>query len=313
MRRNHRYALIFVVVVVAAAALIAWVPGHRPPAPSRPMLKEIQATPPATVAAPSARERSMHAPATPPRDWPDYRTPVDEAVRRLHEWADGGDAKAGIQLSSLLRQCTAHELRGAQASDERDRADIAEDATNEKLTDAAHEGRRANSQRRIDDNAARREACGRIPQDLVTHWLDPLDRAAQSGDLDAMREYARVAMVDYEDTAAVVANVDEAITRRDKARAYLDEALRRGDSAALVDLANAYSESTTTNLYSADAMRTHAYAYAATLSDLRGLAEYDRHQMSWLLGQSAETLDATALARAEAEGRRIYEQCCAGH
>jgi hypothetical protein len=201
-------------------------------------------------------------------------------------------------------------LRVRQDSDERDRADIAEDATNETLTDAAREGRRANSQRRIDDNAARREACGRLPRDLVTHWLDPLDRAAQSGDLDAMREYARVAMADYEDAASVVADVDEAITRRDKARAYLDEALRRGDPAALIDLADAYGESTAAWPYVADAARSHAYAYAATLGDL---TEYDRRRVTFLLDESARTLDASALARAEADGRNIYQQCCARH
>jgi hypothetical protein len=35
--------------------------------------------------------------------------------------------------------------------------------------------------------------------------------------------------------------------------------------------------------------------------------------MEWLMSESAKRLDAQALARAQAEGERLYQQCCAGH
>ena len=79
---------------------------------------------------------------------------------------------------------------------------------------------------------------------------------------------------------------------------------------SLNDLADAYAESTTTSLYMEDAARAHAYANAATLG---GPTEYDRRQLNLLLDQCARTLDAAALARAEADGRRIYENCCIRH
>lgn len=318
MKLNRRYAAIVVVALVAVVAWVAWMPARSPVAPIALTVKAIEASPrqvPAATAVAQSRESApAHAPAAvPPPDWPDYRTPLDEAVRRLRGWADDGNAKAGMYLSSMLSRCTPHALRETQAADEKDRSYIADDEKDERLTALQREGRRANSMRRIDDNATLRAACARVSPDLVAHWLDPLDRAARSGDVDAMREYARVAMNEYTDAAAVVGNIDEVITRRDKARAYLDEALRRGDSTALVDLANAYSESATGNIYAADAARAHAYAYAATLANLHDMSEYDRRQLGSLLDESAQALDATTLARAEADGRRLYEQCCAGH
>jgi len=318
VKLNRRYAAVAAVAIVAAAAWVAWMPARSPVAPSASTVKPTVASPrhaPAANAVARGQESApAHAPATvPPPDWPDYRTPLDEAVHRLRGWADDGNAKAGMYLSSMLSRCTPHALRESQAADERNRSDMAEDEKDGRFTAPQREGRRANIMRQIEDNASLRAACARVPPDLVAHWLDPLDRAARSGDVDAMREYARVAMNEYTHTAAVVGDIDEVITRRDKARTYLDEALRRGDSTALLDLADAYSESATTNIYAADAAHAHAYAYAATLADLHDLPEYDRRQLGSLLDESARALDATALARSEADGRRIYEQCCARH
>lgn len=318
MKLNRRYAAIVAVTIVAAVAWVAWMPVSTPVAPIALTVKSIEASPrqaPAATAMVRTRKSAptdSPAPAPPP-DWPDYRTPLDEEVRRLRGWADEGNAKAGMYLSSMLSRCTPRVLRQTQAADDRSRRDMAEDENDERFTAPQREGRRANFMRQIEDNASLRAACARLPADLVAHWLDPLDRAARSGDVDAMREYARVAMNEYTDTAAVVGDIDEVITRRDKARTYLDEALRRGDSRALLDLADAYSESATTNIHAADAAHAHAYAYAATLADLHDLPEYDRRALGSLLDESARALDATALARSEADGRRIYEQCCAGH
>lgn len=276
-----------------------------PPSPVTP--------PPARTAAPAAAAapRRSAPPAVPEHEWPDYRTPFGEAVKQVQAWADAGDTKAAIVLSSQLSSCTPHGLRVTEESDESDRRDIMSDATDERWTESQRETRRINIMRRINENAERRTACAALPRDLVAHWLDPLDRAAQSGDTYAMREYASRAMAEYDGVVAVVADIDEAITRRDKARAYLDEAARLGDTSALVDLAGAYAESVAINLYAEDAARAHTYAYAALQA--ADLTAMQRDRMTWLLDRSARKLDASALAQAEAEGRRLYAQCCSAH
>ena len=82
-------------------------------------------------------------------------------------------------------------------------------------------GRRGGRRRR----AAFRGACSKVPPDLIAHWLDPIDQAAQSGDSSAMRDYVKLAIAEYDSVAAIVAGVNTAIARRDKARAYLQRAL----------------------------------------------------------------------------------------
>jgi hypothetical protein len=324
MKRLPRYAIATAGIALVAGAWLALrhertadvvAPAPRVETPAAAALAPAAspaASPPARPAAPPAVAAARpSAPGVPAHEWPDYRTPFGEAVQQLRGWADAGDMKAAITLSSQLSLCTPHGLRVAEASDDDDRRSIMMDATDEHWTESQRETRRANMMQRINENAERRAACAALPHDILAHWLDPIDRAAQSGDTYAMREYARLAMGEYDGVAAVVADVDEAIARRDKARAYLDEAVRRGDTSALVDLAGAYGEAPTINLYAADAARAHAYAYAALqAADLTGM---ERDQMTWLLDRSARPLDASTLAQAEAEGRRLYAECCAGH
>lgn len=295
------------------AAVVAPAPLAAPSATPSPVAPAPVTSAPARTAAPVAAATPRHSvpPAVPAHEWPDYRTPFGVAVQQLRAWADAGDMKAAIDLSWRLSQCTPHGLRVAEDSDDSDRRDIMSDATDERWTESQRQTRRDNMMQRINANAEIRTACAALPRDLVAHWLDPLDRAAQSGDTYAMREYARRAMAEYDGVVAVVADVDEAITRRDKARAYLDEAVRLGDTAALVDLAGAYAESATINLYAEDEARAHAYAYAALQA--ANLTAMERDRMTWLLDRSARKLDAAALARAEEEGRRLFAQCCAGH
>ncbi|MBA8888929.1 hypothetical protein FHW12_003165 [Dokdonella fugitiva] len=323
MTRIRRYAIAVGSVALAAGVLFALM-RDRPATVAAPSpLAAPSATPapvtPAPVAPTPARSATPAAAATPRRSappavrahqWPDDRTPFGDAVKQVQAWADAGDTRAAIELTSQLSTCTPYGLRATEASDESDRQYIMNDLTDDQLTKAQRETRRANTMQRINENAKRRADCAALPRDLVAHWLDPLDRAAQSGDTYAMREYARLAMAEYDGVAAVVADVDEAITRRDKARAYLDEAVRLGDTSALVALAGAYAESATINLYAVDAARAHAYAYAALQA--AELTAMERDRMTWLLNRSARALDASALAQAEAEGRRLYARCCSG-
>jgi hypothetical protein len=139
-------------------------------------------------------------------------------------------------------------------------------------------------------------------------WLGWIDRAAQSGNTAAMRGYARVATAEYYDANDVRNDLDAAIERRDKSRAYLEEALRRGDAEALRDLADAYRDSAHPKVYPFDPAKAYAYAYAGTLAGISRGIDLDR-----LMEETARSLDGLQLAEAEVSGRSIYEKCCAKH
>jgi hypothetical protein len=154
---------------------------------------------------------------------------------------------------------------------------------------------------RIDEYTNERKACLALPADLRTGWLGWIDRAAQAGNTAAMRGYARMAIGEYYSESDVRADLDTAIERRDKARAYLDEALRRGDAAALSDLADAYRDSAHPTIYPVDPSKAYAYAYAATLAGISRGNALDR-----TMDETARSLDGPQLAEAEASGRRFY-------
>jgi hypothetical protein len=236
--------------------------------------------------------------------------PLDQAVARLQTLANAGDTAAQRRLTWRLNACTPRQLRAAAASDETDRELLETDKQNTSLDKDLRAVRILNVQGRIDDNAAAREACAKLPPDLVAHWLDPLDRAAQAGDTEAMREYASLAIADYDSVQSIVADIDTALARRDKARAYLLQALQLGDPGSLSELAGAYFVSNTTpSLFDADPFQAYAYAYAATLTG----TSLNRASLDWIMSQSAQSLNAGQLIDAQNQGQRIYEQCCSNH
>ena len=239
---------------------------------------------------------------------PDWKVPLDRAVTQLQALGVAGNPLALRELTYRLKVCTPHALREALKSDERDRESIEEDTHDERLDEALRATRISNTQRRIDTNATFRSDCSKVPPDLIAHWLDPMDQVAESGDTSAMRDYARLAIAEYDSVAAVVAGVDTAIARRDKARAYLQRALLLGDREVFLDLADAYFEArdTTPRLYAPDAFLAYTYAYAG----LQAGTPQRGNSLDWIVAQSAQSLDAQQLAGAQAKAAQIYEVCC---
>jgi hypothetical protein len=238
---------------------------------------------------------------------PDWRVPLDQAIPILREAADSGNTAAQIDLSVRLRACTKASLRSAAEMDENDRRSIEDSNENERLTDETRRKLAAISQSRIDANAYTRSACEHLPQDLRVHWLDSLERAAESGSLDAKLTYAGAAVSEYDSIEAIVADVDEAIARRDKARAYLLDVLEAGDTRSLRDLSDAYSSAfpSVPHVFPPDAVKSYAYAYAGMLAGAITPATFD-----WMMANGGKPLDAERLAQAQAEGHRIYQRCC---
>lgn len=125
-----------------------------------------------------------------------------------------------------------------------------------------------------------------------------------------MLEYARMSVAEYDSIGAIVADVDTAIERRDKARAYLLHALQLREQQALPELAYGYFERTDNfpRVFGVDPVQSYAYAYAGTLAGISRRGDLD-----WVMSKSAESLDARQLAEAQALGHRIYERCCDKH
>jgi len=254
-------------------------------------------------------------PDLPEHPLPAWDAPFGQSIAELRKWSDAGDANAQVELTERLKLCLPSELKQAEFLDEVDRGNMERADHDPRRTDEQRAAMREATQSRIDRNAEIRDVCARLPKDLLDHWLDPADRAAQAGDVWAMLAYAKAALSDYGDVASIAANIDEVIERRDKARAYLEEAARRGDQHALVMLAETYADvrriSMGSPLYEKDPSAAYAYALAAS-RNADGTSG-DRRNMEWLMAESAKKLDAQALARAQAEGERLYQQCCAAH
>lgn len=316
MKRSTQ--LLWFGALVAVFTAFYWFDRYRPAAPDdlplsapAPVAPRKTPAPGPAPAAPAAAEPMTPKPADAPyRELPRWDVPLDQAVPRLRELGDAGDTWALLELATRLHACTPAEQRRAEASDEQDRQSIEEDANDPRWTDAQRASRRRNTQWRIDWNAAVRTGCEKTDADLRAHWLDPLDRAAQAGNTAAMRQYAKSAIEPYDSVSAVAADVEEAIIRRDKARAYLSEAVRRGDAEGLADLARAYSANTsiTPRLFSPDPVQSYVYAYAGSLT--RGLAPVLYGNLDAIMTDGAKSLDARQLADAQARGRRLYEECC---
>lgn len=238
---------------------------------------------------------------------PDFNTPPDQAIARLRELADAGNRDAQIQLSRRLGQCTTRALRATAKRDDSDRQSIESDRTNGEMDADLLATRIGTAQKRLDQHAAERAACEALPAEVLEHWLDPIDQAAQSGNINAMRQYAARVVEEYDSLSAVVTDVDQAIVRRDKARAYLNRAVSLGEAEALADLAYAYFDmrENRPQLYAVDNYQAYMYAYAAALDER---TQY--RQLNWIMDQSAESLDSSQISDARKQGKRLYDTCC---
>lgn len=314
------------IVVFAAVAALLWLVWFRHANVSRTVSVAAQSstqapTPASLPAAPRHKApvpkiaRQTPAPVLPAHELPAWDAPFEKSIAELRKWSDASDANAQVELTERLKLCLPNELKKSEFLDEMDQGLVEKADQDPRRTSEQRTEIRASTQSRIDRHAEIRDVCAKLPKDLLDHWLDPADRAAQSGNVWAMVAYAKAASDNYEDVASIAANIDDVIERRDKARAYLEEAARRGEQRALVMLAETQADTSIgfagSSLYEKDPAAAYAYAFAAS-RNADGTSG-DRRNMEWLMSESAKKLDAQALARAQAEGERLYQQCCAGH
>ncbi len=142
------------------------------------------------------------------------------------------------------------------------------------------------------------------------HLARGIDEAARSGLTSAMRQYTAFVFEEYDSREAVVADVDRAIRRRDKARAYLQRAVSLGDADGLADLAYAYFEQSNgkPQLYAVDNYQAYRYAYAAPFGD-RGRYR----QLDWVMSQNAKSMNSRQISDACKQGKGLHDACCFKH
>jgi hypothetical protein len=320
-----RRGILLVSIIAIAALAVAWWSTRQPATTPRtanqlPSRDVAPNDPVKSDPNPVARPQATAAPQPPAvlspadlaidamrRELPGFNVPFGEAVAKLRELDKAGNTSAQIELSRRLSRCTAPALREAAAMDESDRRSLEEDAQNTEMSADWRETRALNSQIRMDAHAAERAACASFPAELLSTWLDPIDRAAKSGRISAMREYASLALAEYDSVDAIVADIDTVIARRDKARGYLQEVIRLGDAEGLADLALEYLDGRkeTPHLYAIDSFRAYVYAYAGSLAGLS--------RVGWIMSDSSDNLSPGQIEAARAEGQRVYQMCCQGH
>ena len=308
----NRRIIVLLTLAIATVAAVAWsmsqrdrsdaVPSAVPPA-SQPVAEATQAP------KPSATIRELDGPASVSQSLalPNSSVSLLDAVPMLKEFAEAGNAEAGMELSRRLSYCTPYALRRADEADHRDLEQMESDKKDDRLDEARRSARAKNQQRRIEQNAQQRQDCSTLPADLRAHWLDWVDRVAQTGNADAMLEYARMAIVEYDSVTAVVADIDVALERRDKVRSYLTRAVELGVPSAFREMAYAYDrKSSLPSVFSSDPYWVVAYAHAGISAGASREGDLD-----WLAADNAKLLDAKQLADAERQGRALYERCCA--
>jgi len=127
-----------------------------------------------------------------------------------------------------------------------------------------------------------------------------LEQAADAGVVMAQLSYAGNAEAVVGNSSQMLANPEKVIAYRRKAMQYLRQAAASGSLSALMSLSDAYNYGVLTPR---DPVRAYAYYYAVGQVDSNFV---NAGRMNAYAGQ----LNATQLAMATQQGRRIYDACC---
>jgi len=303
MTRRSRYGWgVAVVAVCVAAGLLIHQESSRAPAARA----DGTPTPPSSARSPVAT--LPPAPPVPPTS--PANAPTGHRAD-LEQRAAAGDADAAAELGGLFVLCRHYQARSAEEleddvisgmADGEEPPRIAGTPASPELVTLIVQQSQSELDRRcsgIDAGKLRWEDAARAPA--------LLERAADAGRVQAMLDYARYAFADYGDTEQLLADADEVIRRKEKARAFLRQALRRGEAQALLLLGDAYASGP---LEKIDPAR--AYAYMSAFFESPAAQDWPPRLREGYLQALAQRLDTTQIARARADGEQIYRDFQAG-
>ncbi len=161
---------------------------------------------------------------------------------------------------------------------------------------------------------AQRDQCAKIDFDRATHWFDWIARAAQSGDTNAMVDYASHAFEDFYDHDQLLNNFDEVTRRRAIAATYLQQALEQHNCNALIRFEWAYAgERGMGALFAPDPSAAYAYELAGHLWQSAYSPAYAKNAEGVdVLADRAKMLNADQILAAQTRGTAIFERYCRG-
>ena len=309
-------------------------PMHVAPAPSRP---PAAATPPHATAARFATDRlpelaatpadAPPQPTSPPPGFPEalLRPIGDEAhpddwsaqpiAANLAEWRRRAeqDPRAAQRLANTLRRCTDDQASYAQIAREWAQ-EAAEVRANAAAVRSHFDGPGANLVMRYRYRVQSLEHCLGVV-DPKAEYLRWLERAAR--ELDAPDEQARLrlrwieeAFIDMPEAGQRIGRIDEALRRRDQARAWLEQLRDAGDLVAINDFV-AYRMRGSA-LYAADPVEASAWyfvwhaANAAQWPGRRGQPSAVELWRTDIEPDPAVGLGPAEAAEASERGRALY-------
>lgn len=155
-----------------------------------------------------------------------------DVVDRFMAAADAGDPQAAYVVGRRLAECHAI-LRDdtPQAVLDSYRNDL--EHLQSRQDAAGNDVVRGNIERNFAMRVDRFEACNALAPELLARSAAWLEQAAAAGHSDARRDYARLAMAEFDTREGIIRQPLEARRRQGLARGYLEDALRAGDRAAL--------------------------------------------------------------------------------
>ncbi|WP_386066794.1 hypothetical protein ACFJIW_20105 [Tahibacter sp. UC22_41] len=307
MRRGTGLLLAACVILVLAAAVQVWRQSPRPPAPAASPAPAAAAA----VATPApAIPKAVASPVPPPAAAPPAVNATADRVAELERRAATGDAEAAGELGGIIGTCRHYSPISTQNIEETvvdgmaagvDAPLIAGSPVSPELLVLVLQQGQPELDRR----------CAGIDRDQLSGKLSRvpalLERAADAGQVQAMLDYPRQAFAGFGGTARMLAEADEVARRKTKARAYLREALRRGEARALLLLGDAYASGP---LEKVDPLL--AYAHVGAFFQTPAGQEWSPRLRELYLQVLAQHLDAPQLERARQQAMQIYRDFQSG-
>lgn len=302
-----------ILAALATVAVFVWLAQREPASPPSQVAEAPVVSPlrPLPSTAPAAAATAVAPTTTAVAAAPLADAAAASFLQRRNELArraQGGDDAAAAELGSLLATCANYLGGTAQAMEELVVSGMAAGV------DAPHLGGKPIApellvlllQSSLSEVEARcRGAPGQMADDSQRSALDYLQHGADAGHVDAMVDYARYAFQDFSGADDMIVRADEVLRRKRRAAAYLEQAVARGNAAALQLRAEIRSRG---GVLPRDDDAAYADAYAFSLTP-EGRA-WPARQRELYLAALAQPLDAQRLARAQQQGLALWQRCC---
>ncbi|MCQ4163395.1 hypothetical protein [Tahibacter harae] len=300
-----RFQARFVFLLAAAAFLAALAYVWLKPAQQGATAAATSAAPPATAAAAVPPPAEPPAAAAAAAAAPEQAASFAERRAVLDQRAAAGDAAAAAELGGILANCWRYVP-----------------ATQEKIEEAVVNGLAGNVEAPLVAGVPAppellllmlqqsQQELARRCTNLGPRWKwremaqvpALLERAADAGQVQAMLDYAQHAFIDYGAAAEMLQDADEVKRRKEKARAFLRQALRRGEARALLLQADAYAAGPLENI---DPFA--AYAYMSAFFASAAAQDWPPRLRELYLQTVAQRLDPAQIAQARERGLQIYQ------